>query len=353
MSDAPKPEAKTPKPLYGGQAVIEGVMMRGAHHFAVACRRSDGSIAITSEPVPKIFRPDWQKWPFLRGVFALADAMTLGTKALYWAAKQASDDIPGAAAAPAGGEVVPIIASEAQMQAAPSLSSPGDAPAKPGGKAADIAIGGALVFGLGFAVVLFKVLPQLALEGLKRTGLPYWQLVLLDAVVRLAIFMTYILLISRMNHVFRVFQYHGAEHKAINALEAGEGLTVAAARKASRFHPRCGTSFVFIVIILSVVAAAPFYSLPIYWRIPIGLLLLFPVASIAFELLRLAGVYRSNPLAALFSVPGMWAQRLTTREPDDNQLEVSLASLKAVMDAETTEKVAPSPADEPEAAAVA
>jgi uncharacterized protein YqhQ len=155
-----------------------------------------------------------------------------------------------------------------------------------------------------------------------------------------------------MEHVHRVFQYHGAEHKAINALEAGAGLSVATARDASRFHPRCGTSFVFIVIILSVFAAAPFYSLPIWYRIPIGLALLFPVASIAFELLRLAGVYRNNPIAHLFSVPGMWAQRLTTREPDDSQLEVSIASLVAVMNAEKSDGNI-SAADEPEAAAVA
>lgn len=342
--------------LYGGQAVIEGVMMRGAQHFAVACRRANGEIVITSEPVPKIFRPQWQKLPFLRGVFSLADAMTLGTKSLFWAAKQAGEDIPGEAASVAGGEIIPVVASEKQMENAPVVVVGGMGTsaqsAKPG--AADIAIGSALVFGLVFAVVLFKVLPQLAISAIQfKYNLPTWQMGLIDVVVRLTIFMTYILLISRMNHVFRVFQYHGAEHKAINALESGEGLTVATARKASRFHPRCGTSFVFIVIILSVFAAAPFYGLPIWYRIPIGLALLFPVASVAFELLRLAGVYRNNPLAALFSVPGMWAQRLTTRDPDDSQLEVSLASLKAVMDAEKSEKSAPSTADEPEAAAVA
>jgi hypothetical protein len=341
--------------LYGGQAVIEGVMMRGAQHFAVACRRASGEIAITCEPVPKIFRPQWQKAPFLRGVFSLADAMTLGTKALFWAAKQASDDISsvsgasGAAESSAGGEILPAIVSESEMK---NALRTGNASSKSAG-AADIAIGSALVFGLFFAVVLFKVLPQFAISLIQwKYNLPTYVMGILDVFVRLTIFMTYIMLISRMEHVHRVFQYHGAEHKAINALEAGAGLSVATARDASRFHPRCGTSFVFIVIILSVFAAAPFYSLPIWYRIPIGLALLFPVASIAFELLRLAGVYRNNPIAHLFSVPGMWAQRLTTREPDDSQLEVSIASLVAVMNAEKSDGNI-SAADEPEAAAVA
>jgi uncharacterized protein YqhQ len=139
-----------------------------------------------------------------------------------------------------------------------------------------------------------------------------------------------------MGHVYRVFQYHGAEHKAINALEAGgtEGLTVPAARAASRLHPRCGTSFVVIVLVLSVLAASPFYGQPVWLRFLITLLMVLPVAGVSFELLRLAGKYRHNPIAGALSRPGMFAQLLTTREPNDEQLEVALTSLKAVMDAE-------------------
>jgi uncharacterized protein YqhQ len=144
-----------------------------------------------------------------------------------------------------------------------------------------------------------------------------------------------VLIIGRMKHVFRVFQYHGAEHKSINALEAhGAGaLSVDTARAASRLHPRCGTSFVVIVLLLSTIALIPFYGLPATARVPIHLLLTLPIAGVAFELLRLAGKYRDNPVAAALSRPGMWTQLLTTREPDDAQLEVAIASLRAVMNA--------------------
>ena len=174
------------------------------------------------------------------------------------------------------------------------------------------------------------------MEVVKRTAhvQSYWKLGAIDALVRFTLFFGYITLIGRMKHVFRVFQYHGAEHKAINALEAGDGLTVDAARAASRLHPRCGTSFIVIVLLLSVLFTAPFYGLPVWFRIPLGVLMLFPVAGVAFELLRLAGKYRANPVAAALSRPGMWTQLLTTREPDDEQLAVAIASLQAVMSAD-------------------
>lgn len=293
------------RPMYGGQAVIEGVMMRGPHHFAVAARRADGGVALTCEPVPAILRPAWQKLAFVRGAFALVDSMALGTKALFWAAKVAEAGI-----APA-------------------------APETNRGRAADIAIGGALFGGLGMAVVLFKILPQFGIEALKRAGVPVdWRLGLLDTAVRLTIIFSYISFVGRMAHVRRVFQYHGAEHKAINALEAGDPLTVEAVLKASRLHPRCGTSFLFIVVILSVFAAVPFYGQPLWVRIPLQLAMLFPVAGVSFELLRLSGKYRSNPVMAAISRPGMWTQLLTTREPDAAMCEIAIASLKAVLGAE-------------------
>lgn len=298
--------------MYGGQAVIEGVMMRGPRHFAVAARRATGEIALTCELVPKVLRPDWQKWPLLRGGFALVDAMTLGTRALFWAAKVAESDIPGAE---------------------PSDAARGKADSGRG-KAADIAIGSALAVGLGFAVVLFKILPQILLEPLRGRGLPLWQVGLIDFALRLSIFTGYITLVGRMRHVHRVFQYHGAEHKAINALEAGDPLTVENVARASRLHPRCGTSFLVIVIFLSVLAVSPFYGQPLPIRILIQLGLLFPVAGVAFELLRLAGKYRRHPIAAALSRPGMWTQLLTTREPDASQCEIAIASLQAVMAAD-------------------
>jgi uncharacterized protein YqhQ len=332
--------------MYGGQAVIEGVMMRGPQHFAVAARRATGEIALTCEPVPKVLRPNWQKWPFLRGMFALVDSMTLGTKALFWAAKVAEQDIPKE---PGGKETPPPSPATGPAVASDVSGEPGKS------RVADVAIGGAMVTGLLFAIFLFKIAPQFLVELVKQLGVTKTiYLGLTDFAIRFTIFITYILLISRMKHVFRVFQYHGAEHKAINALEAGgreaiQGTdAVKHAREASRLHPRCGTSFVVIVLMLSVLAVSPFYDRPLYLRIPIQLMMLFPVAGVSFELLRLAGKYRNNPIAAMLSQPGMWAQYLTTREPDDSHLEVAIASLNAVMEAEKprveSETVATTPA---------
>ncbi len=305
--------AQAKQTMYGGQAVIEGVMMRGPQHFAVAARKLSGEIALTCEPVPKIFRPAWQKLPLLRGGFALVDSMALGTKALFWAAKIAEEDTrpPEGAEAPA-----------------PT-------------KASEVLIGGAMVSGLLMAVFLFKVLPQLGLEALRRTGhfAPY-QLGLIHFSVALTIFVGYISLVGRMEHVKRVFQYHGAEHKAINALEAGQELTVENVLAASRLHPRCGTSFVILVILLSVLAAMPFYGRPVYIRIPIQLALVIPVAGVGFELLRLSGKFRHNIFMAALARPGMWTQLLTTREPDASQCEVAIASLKAVLN---VEELSPAP----------
>jgi uncharacterized protein YqhQ len=317
-------DTKTPETLYGGQAVIEGVMMRSPHYFAVACRRANGEIALTCEPVPKILRPYWQKIPFLRGAFAIVDAMALGTKSLLWAAKIAEADIP----------------TEAKKET--DKESPEDKPDKPN-KAMDIALGSALVIGLVSFVGMFKALPHLGVEFFKKSqGFTSHHLSLGDTLkvaavdlgVRLTIFTVYISLISRMKHVYRVFQYHGAEHKAINVLESKQALTVENAQPITRLHPRCGTSFVVIVLFLSVVAIMPFYGYEWYWRVLIQVGLVPVVAGVSFELLRLAGKFRGNPVADTLSRPGMWTQLLTTREPDSRQLEVAIASLEAVIAAE-------------------
>jgi uncharacterized protein YqhQ len=289
--------------LYGGQAVIEGVMMRGPHHFAVAARRANGEIALTCEPVPGQKRPAWQKLPFLRGVFGLVGAMQLGTRSLMWAAKIAEEEITAE---------------------------------KPSSKVTDVMIGGTVVLSLALAV-FFKTLPQIPIEFAKRAGWSAWQIVAMDFSIRVTFITGYLLLIARMKHVNRVFQYHGAEHKAINALEAGQELTVENVRAASRLHPRCGTSFLFGLIALSVLAMSYFNinnnSLWQRMLIQVGMIPL--LAGVMFEILRLGGKFRDNATVALLSRPGMWTQLLTTREPDDSQIEVSIASLKAAMAAET------------------
>lgn len=337
--------------LYGGQAVIEGVMMRGPQHFAVACRRAGGQIALTCELVPRVLRPAWQKVPFLRGAFALVDAMALGTKALFWAAKIAEQD----AVTPGKKDEVRAAEEIVGPALGTAVAAPEPASAAPrSSRVADVAIGGAMFFGLAMGLCLIVVIPNLVAEVAKWAGVRgAVPMALLDGFVRLGIFFGYIALVSRLHYVRRVFQYHGAEHKSINALEAGEPLTVEAARAQSRLHPRCGTSFVVIVLVISTLVFAFFRGLPVYWRIPIDLLLSLPVAGIAFELLRLAGRYRDNPVAAALSRPGMWTQLLTTREPDDEQLAVALASLQAVIDAERGQGDTPGDAPAREASAVA
>ncbi|MBC8141088.1 MAG: DUF1385 domain-containing protein [Armatimonadetes bacterium] len=347
-----EPNTDTPAKLYGGQAVIEGVMMRGPLFFAVACRQADGMIATTCEPVPKSLRPDWQKLAFLRGGFMIVDAMALGTRALFWAAKVAEQGIdqPNADAMTRA-EVAPV-------GAAPVVGVviPGNTKFAKSG-VTDVYIGGAMVLGLAIGIGLIVGIPYVITEVFApRLGITgWWQTALLDGIVRLTIFFAYILAVSQYKHVRRTFEYHGAEHKVINMLEAKLPLTVENGLAQSRLHPRCGTSFVVIVMVVATLLFAVFRESQLYQlllpqlpanlvvlerlltgiiRLAVMVALMFPVAGISFELLRLAGRYRGNPLADALSRPGMWTQLLTTREPDGKQIAVAIASLEAAMRAE-------------------
>jgi uncharacterized protein YqhQ len=229
--------------------------------------------------------------------------MRLGTRSLLWAAKIAEEEI-------------------AETD-------------KPSGKVMDVVLGSTVVLSLALAI-FFKTLPQIPIQFAKNAGWPAWQIILMDFTIRVVFITGYLLLIARMKHVFRVFQYHGAEHKAINALEAGKELTVENVRAASRLHPRCGTSFLFGLIALSVLAMSYFnINNNVLWqRILIQVGILPVMAGVMFEILRLGGKFRNNAAVATLSTPGLWTQYLTTREPDDSQIEVSIASLKAAMAAE-------------------
>ncbi|MBC8137122.1 MAG: DUF1385 domain-containing protein [Fibrella sp.] len=345
----------TPKRLYGGQAVIEGVMMRGPRFFAVACRRANGQVAVTCEEVPKSLRPDWQKLPFLRGAFSIVDAMALGTRALFWAAKVAEADIPKPSSsmedAIARAEIAPVGVAPVAGIVIPGVASPNTS------RVTDVAIGSAMILGLAIGIGLIVGIPYFITEVIgPRLGITgWWQTALLDGIVRLAIFFGYISLVGRYKHVRRTFEYHGAEHKVINALESGAPLTVETALAQTRLHPRCGTSFVVIVMVVATLVFAVFRESPLYAlllpklpenlatleRILTGIIrlvvmvgLMMPIAGISFELLRLAGKYRGNPIADALSRPGMWTQLLTTREPDAKQIEVAIASLKEAMKGE-------------------
>ncbi len=312
---------------YGGQAVVEGVMMRSPRFFAVACRKlSTGEIVTQLEPVEKhLRRVQWLNKPFLRGSLALIDAMALGIKALTYAANVQSTDEYAQREAQAAG-AAGLMMGEGALEKAKSKD----------GTINGIAIGLTTVVSLMLGFGLFWTLPALLTDRFfhihSRLGAN-----LAEGGIRLTFFFLYISAISRMKHIQRVFQYHGAEHKAINTLELGLPMTLDNARDASRIHPRCGTNFIFIVLITSIVifSVVPRHSLtegflPVLETVGLRLLLLPVVAGIAFEILKWAGANRRKPWASWLIAPGLWTQLLTTRVPDDSQLEVAIASLDAV-----------------------
>ena len=313
---------------YGGQAVIDGVMMRSPRYFSIACRAPNGEIVIQTEAIEKtwIGRQKWLKVPFLRGSLALLDSMALGSKAMRFASAVQMDP----------------------KYADPNEPVPEHVAETPK-KTQDIAVAGALIFSLAFGVLLFDFLPNYV-SDLARIPLGYRKgehgtisNVIAEAVKAL-LFFGYIGLIGLMPEIAEVFRFHGAEHKAINALEHDRPLDVSNCQSESRIHPRCGTSFAIIVLLVGFVVFAflPRYPLGegalkllnVAIRIGMELVLLPLIAGVSYELLRLAGKFRDQKLVNAAFQPGMWSQRLTTREPGKEHVEVALAALKACLAAE-------------------
>ena len=278
---------------YGGQAVIEGVMMRGSRSLAVALRHPDGHIVVKSEPLSAwLYRGPLSRIPFLRGMLMLWDALGLGTRALMMSAELA-----------AGEEV--------------SFKGP---------------VGWlTLVFGLGLGVGLFMLLPSFLVGLLSPFVSSAAVSSLLEGVVRLLLVVGYIWAVGRMPDIRRVFAYHGAEHKTINAYEVGAELTVEGVRSASKAHVRCGTSFILTLVVVTVVIFAPFGKLPLGYRLLSRLVLLPLIAGIAYELIRLTARLAHHRWMRVLVAPNLALQRLTTNEPDDDMLEVAIAALKAVL----------------------
>lgn len=340
---------------YGGQAVIEGVMMRSPRYFAIACRRPDGTIVVRREEVDKslIGKLKWLNRPFLRGTLALIDAMALGTRALAFASNvQMEAEIPRRNGRPVNAgpsvsgqpdleESAPEARREGEME---GLREAGEGPEpkriSSSDRINDIAIGGTIAFSFVFGIGLFVLLPTLLTDLGNRLGLAgratdsARSLNVLDGLIRMLIFFGYIGLISLMPAIRAVFMYHGAEHKAINTLEAGLPLNAANAQRASRIHPRCGTSFIFIVLVINLVVFAMLPRPVWYLRFPLHLAVIPIVAGIAYEVIKFAGRFRKNPLVMAVYAPGMWSQYLTTREPDPAQIEVALTALRSVLEAE-------------------
>lgn len=292
----------------GGQALIEGVMMRNGKKVAMAVRKPSGEIELKKETHASKFG-SLAKVPFLRGILALVASMTVGVKALTWSAEFFED----------GTEEEPESKFEIWMRD------------KFGKKADDILIGLSMAFAVVMAFGLFGALPTLIISFTKRWISDPLMLSALEGVMKIVMFIGYVSVISMMKDIRRVFQYHGAEHKVIYAYESGEELTVENARKFTRLHPRCGTSFLLLVLITSIIIFS-FVS----WSSPIARIgmkiLFFPlIAGLSFEIIKFTGKH-DNALVRLITWPGLMVQNLTTKEPDDSQLEVAIASLKAVLD---------------------
>ncbi|MDE2127003.1 MAG: DUF1385 domain-containing protein [Armatimonadetes bacterium] len=335
MTAAETPEMPTPDGsvkqeylLYGGQAVIEGVMMRSPGHFAVACRAPSGEIVLRGEPIDATWlaKLKWLRRPLLRGTLALIDAMALGARALKFASRVQLGQETGS-----------------EPEGSPSVISaaPNSGKSAEGNRLSDVAIGGTLLFSFLAGAGLFVALPTLLTGVAHRAGLfgahgavSRYELNVSDGIIRMLTFFAYILLISLLPGIREVFMYHGAEHKAINTLEAGKELTLQNAEAASRIHPRCGTSFIFVVLLINLVLYVVLPRPVWYLRIPLHLAIVPLVAGLAYETIKLAGRFRSSFVVMTLLAPGMWSQYLTTRVPRPDQIEVALMALRAVMKAE-------------------
>ncbi len=285
--------------LLGGQAVMEGVMMRSPHWTATAVRRPSGEILSSVQHLDSLLvRYRWLRMPVVRGVIVLYEALTIGIRALFFSANAALGD-------------------EEELTSQQ--------------------IGVSAAVGLALAVGLFFVLPTIGARLLDRYLPSAIALNLVEGAIRIAVLITYIAVIARLPDIRRVYEYHGAEHKAVNTYEAGDPLEVPAVRRHSRFHPRCGTTFLLIVMIVAIIVFTFLGRPPLAWRILSRIVLIPVVAGISYEIIRAGARYRwFRPVVA----PGMWLQRLTTREPDDAQMEVAVRALREVVERESASEPA-------------
>lgn len=296
------------KTSVGGQALMEGIMMRGPRLICCAVRRPDGTIETQTEPVPK--RGAWARIPLVRGALSMIESLVMGYKYMMYSAKVSM-----------GEEYEEEEETKLEQWIGEHL----------GEKAEDVLLAVAAVLGGMAAILLFTVLPTLLVGAVGHfVTLGRWTRVVLEALLKVCIFLSYMVLISRMKEIRRVFEYHGAEHKTIACYEAGEELTVENVRKYTRFHPRCGTSFLILVLLVSIFlyAVLPWGSVSL--RVVFKLLLLPVVMGISYELLKWCG-RSDNPVTMVIRQPGLWVQRLTVFEPDDSMIEVAITAVKPVL----------------------
>lgn len=291
----------------GGQAVLEGVMMKNKDTYAVAVRKPDGEIEVKKD-IYRSITGNWKKLtqiPFIRGVFNFIDSMILGMSTLTWSASFFEDE-------------------EAE-----EVETEEDA--KKAKKQEDLMMAGTMVLSFAMAIGIFMILPYF-LSGLLKKWVPsYTMRLIFEGIIRIAIFVAYVAGISLMKDIKRLYQYHGAEHKCINCIESGLPLTVENVRKSSKEHKRCGTSFMLFVMIVGIVLLFFVRVESVLMRVLVRIALLPVIAGISYELIKWAG-RSENPIVNILSKPGLMLQRLTTKEPDDSMIEVGIQSVEAVFD---------------------
>ena len=298
----------------GGQAVMEGVMMKNQDKYAVAVRKPDHEIEVkVSEYIGIVKNKKIRNMPVLRGVFSFIESLALGMQVLTYSAsffEEEEDERKEKASV-----------SEEQRRKKESKEE----------KQEKAMMGGTVVLSVVLAVAIFMMLPYYISSFFRKIIASQWAVALLEGVIRLVIFVGYVALISLMKDIKRVYMYHGAEHKCINCIEHGLDLNVENVRKSSRFHKRCGTSFLLIVMLVSVLFFMFIRVDSPLLRVVYRLVLIPVIAGVSYEFIRLAG-RSDNVIVNLLSKPGMWLQRITTSEPDDEMIEVGIASVEAVFD---------------------
>ncbi|MEG1716048.1 MAG: DUF1385 domain-containing protein, partial [Lachnospiraceae bacterium] len=289
----------------GGQAVIEGIMMKNGDAYAVAVRKQNGEIVLQREDYNSIIK--WKKLtkiPFIRGVFNFIDSMVLGMKTLTYSASFFEEE-----------EEVLTTAEQKEKKE----------------KQEKFIMGATVAFSIVLAIGIFMVLPYFLSGLLSKTVTSQAVRAIIEGVVRLLIFVGYVLLISQMKDIKRVFMYHGAEHKCINCIETGKELTVENVRNSSKQHKRCGTSFLLFVMLVSIIL---FFFIRVdspVLRVVIRIALVPVIAGISYELIKWAG-NSDNPIVGVLSKPGLWLQKLTTKEPEDDMIEVAIEAVESVFD---------------------
>ncbi len=320
--------------LVGGQAVLEGVMMRSPHAWAIACRKPSGEVVTLSQPLDRPSeKHKWMGWPIIRGVMTLGYAMSLGYRALRFSANVAIEDVMESEKISTGTDqpsrtVVPAMRGDAEASSEPYSETREKAAMISGWLAT-----GNVILSLAFFIFVYKYLPLLAATELKKVNPALGgQIIfnLIDGAVRLILFLLFIWGVSLFPDIRRVYEYHGAEHKTVFAFENGDPLETSAVQKYSTFHPRCGTSFLMTVMLISIgfYMLVPFTT---FWaRFASRIVLLPVIAGVSYEIIRFAAKHRGS-LFALMTAPGLWLQRITTQPPSDEQAKCAIVALEQAM----------------------